>query len=120
VFTWPGVAGANNYRLFVGPSAGGEVIYFTTQGNTTTYTVTSATINLATNLPTQGQPKDFLSNNMFYGEISLPQVTLSATAATADIDYPMNIALPPGYHILVGLGTTVTAGWTVTAIGGKY
>ena len=50
----------------------------------------------------------------------LPATTASAVAATIDVDYPMNLALPPGYHILVGLGTTVAAGWTVTAVAGKY
>lgn len=120
VFTWAGVTGANTYRLFVGPSAGGEVVYFQTASNTNTYTVTSVTINPSTNLPGQGQPKDFISNSYFYGEVSLPGTTATATSATTDIDYPMNIAFPPGYHVIVGLGTTVAAGWTVTAIGGKY
>lgn len=120
VYTWTGVNGANTYRLFVGPSAGGEQIYFQTSGNTNTYTITSVTPNFLTNLPAQGNPKDFVNLNFFYGEVSLPATTATATAATTDIDYPMNIALPPGYHILVGLGTTVAAGWTVTAIGGAY
>jgi hypothetical protein len=120
VFAWTGSSGATSYRLFVGPSAGGEVIYFNTSGNTTTYTVSNVYPNFTTNLPAQGQPKDFVGVNYFYGEISLPATTASASAATVDIDYPMNIALPPSYHILVGLGTTVAAGWTVTAIAGKY
>lgn len=119
-FSWAGATGANTYRLFVGPSAGGEVIYFQTSTNTTSYLVSNVVPNLATNTPAQGQPKDFASVNMLYGEVSLPGTTATATAATTDIDYPLNLALPPGYHILVGLGTTVAAGWTVTAIGGKY
>ena len=120
VFSWTGVQGANTYRLFVGPTAGGEVIYFQTAANTPNYTVTSVSPNLVTNLPSQGQPKDFVGVNYFYGEVSLPATAATATAATTDIDYPMNIALPPSYHILVGLGTTVAAGWTVTSIAGKY
>jgi hypothetical protein len=59
-------------------------------------------------------------NNVFYGEQSLPATTLINTAATLDIDYPMNIALNPGFRIWVGLGTTVAAGWRCTAIGGRY
>jgi hypothetical protein len=119
-FSWAGATGANTYRLFVGPSPSGEVIYFPVSGNTTSYTVANVVPNLVTNLPSQGQPKDFVSVNMFYGEVSLPATTATQTAATTDVDYPMNIALPPGYHVLVGLGTTVAAGWTVTAIGGAY
>lgn len=65
-----------------------------------------------------GGPLEY--NQSFYGEVSLPSVTASASAATADIDYPMNVALPLGYVLYVGLGTTVTNGWLVTAISGKY
>ena len=118
VFSWTPGTGAQSYRLFVGPSAGGEIIYFNTSN--TSYTVANVQPNLVTNLPSQGQPKDFVGVNYFYGEISLPATTATATSATVDIDYPMNIALPPSYHILVGLGTSVAAGWTITAIAGKY
>ena len=118
VFSWTPGPSAQSYRLFLGPTAGGEVIYFTTTANN--YTVSNVQPNLVTNLPAQGQPKDFVGVNYFYGEISLPATTASASSATVDIDYPMNIALPPSYHILVGLGTTVAAGWTVTTIAGKY
>lgn len=60
------------------------------------------------------------ANNSFYGQISLPGTTAINTAATTEIDYPMNIALNPGFRIYVGLGTTVAASWICTAIGGKY
>lgn len=60
------------------------------------------------------------ANNSFYGEQSLPATTIIATAGTADIDYPLNMAINPGFTIYVGLGTTVAAGWAVSAIGGKY
>lgn len=59
-------------------------------------------------------------NNAFYGEQSLPATTAINTAGTIDIDYPMNIALNPGFRIYVGLGTTVAAGWSVMPIGGRY
>lgn len=118
VFSWTPGPSAQSYRLFVGPTPGGEVIYFNTSN--TSYTVANVQPNLVTNTPAQGQPKDFVGVNYFYGEISLPATTASPTAATVDIDYPMNVALPPSYHILVGLGTAVAAGWTVTTIAGKY
>jgi hypothetical protein len=60
------------------------------------------------------------ANNSFYGETSLPGTTASATSATVEIDYPMNFALPAGFKIVVGLGTTVAAGWVCTPIGGEY
>lgn len=67
-----------------------------------------------------GSANGTATNNSFYGEVSLPAVTATGTAATVDIDYPMNIALPPGWRIFVGLGTAVAAGWTVTTIAGAY
>jgi len=60
------------------------------------------------------------TNNMFYGEVSLPATTAIATAATVDIDYPMMFALPPSFRIYVGLATAVSAGWVVTPIAGNY
>ena len=73
VFSWTPGPSAQSYRLFVGPSAGGEVIYFNTSN--TSYTVSNVQPNLVTNTPAQGQPKDFTSVNFFYGEVSLPATT---------------------------------------------
>jgi hypothetical protein len=116
-WTWGAVAGAASYRVFVGNIAGGQYAYFTTTTNsllqTTATQLSGADIRV-------GNPQDYIQNQMFFGEISLPATTIVAAAATPDIDYPMNIALPPGYRILVGLGTTVAAGWAVTGIGGNY
>jgi hypothetical protein len=60
------------------------------------------------------------TNNVFYGEVSLPATTASATVATVEIDYPMGFALPAGFRVYVGLATAVAAGWVVTPIGGNY
>lgn len=60
------------------------------------------------------------ANNVFYGEVSLPATTATNVAATVEIDYPMNLALPAGFKIFVGLATAVAAGWCVTAVGGRY
>ena len=123
-WTWtvPTGGGAAGYRLYVGLATGGEYALFTPTSNTYTQTIPylSATAAAANNATQFANPLDFVTNNMFYGEVSLPIVTVTATAATVEIDYPMNFALPPGYRILIGLGTTVTSGWAVTAIGGKY
>ena len=83
---------------------------------------TSATNSYSqTTMPAAGTFDDpMIGNTKLYGELSLPATTASATAATSDIDYPMNFALPPGYEIYVGLGTTVSAGWLVTPLAGDY
>ena len=117
-WAWTAVTGAAFYRIFVGPITGGQVLVFTSTTNS--FTQTTATITATSNTPAQGNPSDYLSQNMFYGEISLPIVAATASAATVEVDYMMNLALPPGWHIVVGLGTTVTAGWQVTGIGGLY
>lgn len=62
------------------------------------------------------------TNNSFYGEVSLPATTASTTAATVDVDYPLNIALPAGYRIVIGISAAaaLASGWAVTVIGGAY
>jgi hypothetical protein len=67
-----------------------------------------------------GSANTTASNNSFYGEVSLPATTASASSATTEIDYPMNFALEPSWRIYVGLGTTVAAGWVCTPIAGQY
>ena len=60
------------------------------------------------------------TNNVFYGEVSLPATTATTTAATVDIDYPLNFALPAGYKLYAGLGATVASGWVASVIAGAY
>lgn len=59
-------------------------------------------------------------NNALIGEQTLPATTAIDTASTIDLDYPMNMALNPGFRIIVGIATTVAAGWIVTPVGGDY
>jgi hypothetical protein len=69
-----------------------------------------------------GSSNTTATNNTFYGEISLPATTGITTAATAEVDYPINVALPPGYRIIIGIsaGTTLASGWVPTVIAGAY
>lgn len=60
------------------------------------------------------------SNNVLYDEISLAISTASQTSALSVYELPLNFALPLGYTIYVTIGTTVSAGFDVTAIAGKY
>jgi hypothetical protein len=111
-WNWTAVTGAASYRIYVGPVTQGQLSYFTSTTNS--YTQTTA-IGTRDNLSVS-----INNNNIFYGEISLPAITASNTAATVDIDYPINMALPPGYRVLVGLTSNVVGGWTTVAIGGSY
>lgn len=67
-----------------------------------------------------GSSQTTAANNVLFGEISLPATTANAAAATADVDYPLEIALQAGFKLYVGLGTTVAAGWDVVCVAGQY
>ena len=82
-------------------------------GGTNTASVARIYIN-------NGSTPSSAANNEFYGEVSLPATTATATAATVEIDYPMGFAINPGFRLYFGLGTAVAAGWVATVIAGKY
>lgn len=114
-WSWTAPSNVNvvSYRIYVGVTNAAEALtrYFSSATNS--YSQTTMYTNGTFDDPTVG-------NSKLYGEVSLPATTAIATAATSDIDYPMNIALPPNYEVYVGLGTTVASGWVVLPIGGDY
>jgi hypothetical protein len=112
-WAWTAVNGAKSYIIITGSAAGAERHMFTSTTNSYTQTV---------DVSTQRENPGSLAggNNILFGELSLPIVAAAAAAATPEFDYPMNFALPPGFRIVVGLGTTVSVGWTCTAICGNY
>lgn len=108
-------AGANNVLVFTAdPTNGGYLqrLQFKALG-TNVATVARVFIN-------NGSANTTASNNTFFDEIALPVTIASATAGTPTVSLYMNIALPPGFRIYVGLGTAVAAGWNVTPVAGKY
>lgn len=108
-------AGANNSLVFTADATNGGFIYRLRfkAGGTNVASVARIFLN-------NGSTPGTATNNVFYGEASLPATTLIATAATIEIDYTMNFALPAGFRVYFGLGTAVAAGWVCTAIAGKY
>ena len=112
---WTANTGANSYILSVGARTSEQTCLFSNSNNSFQQVQVMP--------PTNGgfvTGRQNILNNFFYGEVSLPAVTGIQTAATVEIDYPMNIALPPGWRIMCGLGTTVASGWIATVIAGKY
>lgn len=109
-WNWTAVTGAVSYIVTIGLATNAQQAQVTSTTNSF----------LQTDPGDSALESDIINNNYFYGEVSLPGTTATNTASTTDIDYPMNLALPPAYNIIVGLGTTVAAGWVVTVIGGKY
>lgn len=59
-------------------------------------------------------------NNSLIAEVSLPATTLSEVAALVPIELPVNLPLPGGYKLNFTIGTTVSAGWQITCVGGDY
>jgi hypothetical protein len=118
-WSWATVPGATKYRLYISPwSIATTYSAYATryvESVTTSYSQTTMIGEIGTfDDPTVG-------NQFLYGEMSLPLIAAaSATAAMADIDYPLNLALPPGYEVYVGIATAVASGWAVTGIGGSY
>jgi len=113
-WTWNSSAGAVAYRCYVGPISGGESNWFQ---NTAAQTCVQTVAFVAGQ---QGDWRSLTASPFFYGEVSLPATTIASQSATAEVDYPLNFALPPGGRILVGLGNTVAAGWATTVLGGSY
>ncbi len=62
------------------------------------------------------------ANNSLFLQYSLPATTASSSTATAHIEIPLNIQLPPGYRLYIGLGAAanLASGWTFIAVGGDY
>lgn len=60
------------------------------------------------------------ANNILIGEVALPATTLSEVNALLPVEVPINLGMEAGYKLNVTLGTTVAAGYAVSAHGGKY
>lgn len=67
-----------------------------------------------------GSTNGTATNNTLIGEVALPATTASATAATAEVEYPLGFVLQAGFRIYATIATTVVAGWQATVIAGDY
>ena len=124
---WNVVATANTAKdgtgtvltIYTSPAAGGRVeqIRWVAQGSNTA-SVGRVFIN-------NGSSNATPANNTYLCSISLPTVVNTEVAALADqimfgYPYPFPLVLQAGYKLNITIGTTVAAGWAVTAIAGKY
>jgi hypothetical protein len=113
----PGSATVNAYVAFIADATNGgyvQKIRFKAVGTTTT-TVARVFIN-------NGSVHTTAFNNTLFDEITLTGVSASLTAANTVYELPLNFALPPGYRVIVTLGTASTTnnGWDISCIGGSY
>ena len=60
------------------------------------------------------------ANNTLLEEVTLASTTSSEVAKLTASDISVQLALPPGYRLYATIGTTVSAGFAITASGGKY
>ena len=67
-----------------------------------------------------GSANGTAANNTKIGELVLPLTTAVANAALAHPEWSWNRPIPPGYRILVTLGTAVAGGYAVSGHGGDY
>jgi hypothetical protein len=111
---------------FTGQSANHVLVH--TAGSNGSYVRKLRFKALGTNVATvariylnNGSTNATAANNQLLGELALPTTTSANAAVTSqDLEYPLEIALPSGFRIYVGLGTTVAAGYHCTAIAGQY
>lgn len=61
-------------------------------------------------------------NNSLYMQYSLPATTASNTTATAHLEVPLMLQIPPSYRVYVSLGAAanLASGWFITAVAGEY
>lgn len=81
-------------------------------------------VNVATVLRVfinNGYDTTLASNNILYDEIGIASnPTVSEISSSTLYEIPINEALPPGYRIVVTVGTGLANGLAVTAVGGSY
>ena len=107
--------GANVQTVFTAGANGARLsgLHFETKG-TNIQTVARIYIN-------NGSSPGTAANNMLIGKMTLPATTAAANSAELSVDYSFpGIAadLPPGYRILIGIGTAVASGWVVSPVYG--
>jgi len=66
-----------------------------------------------------GSDPTVATNNVYFADLTLPATTLTEVAGQPDMELLIGVGLPPGYRLYATLGTTVAAGWYVSAVAGK-
>lgn len=84
-------------------------------------------LSLGTNIQTvarvflnNGSTNVVMVNNTMIAQITLPATALDNTAALTEKILNLDISIPAGYVVNVTIGTTVAAGYALTAFGGDY
>ena len=70
-----------------------------------------------------GSTNSTASNNSLIMQMSMPATTAANTTATAHIEIPLMLQVPPSYRLYVSFGSAsspLASGWFVTVAGGEY
>jgi len=116
--------GANSFLVFTADATeGGFLKKITLKAvGSPAATVCRAFVCTATGTFTAGTTNT-AANSSLRGEIALPAITLSQTAATPEFILPLDIALNASFKVFLTFGTSTGAsgtGYAVTCEGGKY
>lgn len=121
--TWATVSAANTatdgtgtvVTVFTAGANGSRVDYLSCSAlGTNVTTVMRVFIN-------NGSANSTASNNVLFTEQPLPSTTATnSNLIGPQMITPLNISLPAGFKINVVLGTAVSAGWAIAAVGGDY
>lgn len=88
------------------------------KSNTTTATSAAATLRIFIN---NGSTNATAGNNTLIREYTLTTVTATATAATFNWEFPLNMQIPAGYKINCTIATVAgSSGFALTCMGGDY
>ncbi len=123
VVSWGTVATANTAK----DGTGTVVTVFTADATDGSLVASIIFRALGTNVDTvarvfvnNGATNATATNNSLIAEITLPATTLSETSALSHYELRIDRQLAAGYKLNVTIGTTVAAGYAVTAFGSGY
>jgi hypothetical protein len=60
------------------------------------------------------------ANNSLVYEVAMPANALSQVANSLRVEVPLNLVMPAGYRLLTTIGTAISAGIQITALGGDF
>jgi len=104
--------------VFTAGSNGSFVNNLIVKASTTTATSAAGTLRIWIN---NGSTSGTATNNTLIREYVLTAVTASATVATLNFEFPLNLQLPASYTIIVTVATmAASTGWQFTCTGADY
>jgi hypothetical protein len=118
-----GTIGTDIFKLYSADSTNGSYIStlrFSPYGTTNTSTTATVIRIYISSLSSGATTAD--DTHLIAEIAAASQSADSSSAATFPLEYPINRAIPPGYHILVSIHAAPAAntGWKAVCFAGKY